>query len=170
MPSDIIDPSRHRRLSAKAPFCTVLKNRITSLAEFLEVSDSLISRTSEVFWFRGHDDIEWKLCPSALRFPKPETRKEALASLAEFRRIQEYRLPKAPAANETFKWMQIAQHHGLPTRLLRLDPKLGDSAFFACDDPDRDGIVIVLNPRDLNRLSLPRRESTSSTLSYTRQY
>jgi hypothetical protein len=157
MPPEAIDSAEHRRLSRAAGACPVLKNKVTSLAEFLEVCDSLFSGKSDSFWFRGHDDISWQLCPSALRYKNSLTRNSALLSISEFRRIQEYRLPRAPAASETFKWMQIAQHHGLPTRLLDWTQSLATALYFACDDSEKDGIVYALNPRDLNRLSLPKR-------------
>jgi hypothetical protein len=151
-----IDSTTHQRLARKAPFCTVLKSKISSLAEYLEVFDALFTNPHDPFWFRGHDDISWVLCPSALRYSDELIRERAINSLSEFRRIQEYRFPKAPGPDEVFKWMQIGQHHGLPTRLLDWTQSLATALYFACENPARDGLVIAINPRDLNRVSLPK--------------
>jgi hypothetical protein len=151
-----LDPGLHRRLARKASFCRVLKNNVTSLAGYLEVFDALFKNPHDQFWFRGHEDIEWELCPSALRYDASATRTRAILSLSEFRRIQEYRLTKPPAPKETFKWLQVAQHYGHPTRLLDWTQSLATALYFACNDVRTDGMVYALNPRDLNRLSLPR--------------
>lgn len=152
--SEFIDPASYRRIERRAGFSNVLKNRVSSLSEYLEVLNALFVDPADVFWFRGHDDAEWELCPSALRYPIMQTRHRAILSLAEFRRIQEYRLTKAPGPKETFKWLQIAQHYGLPTRLLDWTQSLTTALYFACQDPGVDGMVFAIKPRDLNRMSL----------------
>jgi hypothetical protein len=160
--SELIDPASYRRLERKAGFSNVLKNQVCSLSEYLEVLNALFANPADVFWFRGHDNAEWELCPSALRYPQELTRQKAILSLAEFRRIQEYRLTKAPGPKETFKWLQLAQHYGLPTRLLDWTQSLTTALYFACQDHRVDGMVFAINPRDLNRLSL--RKSTIDVL------
>ncbi|MBI2517498.1 MAG: FRG domain-containing protein [Opitutae bacterium] len=151
---ELIDPVTYRRLERKAGFSGVLKNRVRSLSEYLEVFNALFVDPADVFWFRGHDNAKWKLCPSALRYRKVPTRHKAILSLAEFRRIQEYRLNKAPGPKETFKWLQLAQHYGLPTRLLDWTQSLTTALYFACQDHRVDGMVFAIKPRDLNRMSL----------------
>jgi len=54
-------------------------------------------------------------------------------------------------------WAQIAQHYGLPTRLLDWTESATIALFFACEEEERDGMVFVLNPVDLNRISYPRK-------------
>jgi hypothetical protein len=152
--SSLIEAASYRRLSRKAAFSNVLKNRVCSLSEYLEVLNALFVDPADVFWFRGHDNVEWELCPSALRYPQVSTRIKAILSLAEFRRIQEYRLTKAPGPKETFKWLQLAQHYGLPTRLLDWTQSLTTALYFACQDHNVDGMVFAIKPRDLNRMSL----------------
>lgn len=154
--SKLIEAARFRQLKRKADFCNVLKSKVGSLSEYLEVLNALFIDPTDVFWFRGHGDLEWELCPSALRYPGGATRQKAILSLAEFRRIQEYRLTKAPGPKETFKWLQIAQHYGLPTRLLDWTQSLTTALYFACQDQDMDGMVFAIKPRDLNRMSLKK--------------
>lgn len=160
--SSLIDPASYRSLEHRASFSSVLKNRVRSLSEYLEVLNALFVNPTDVYWFRGHDNVEWKLCPSALRYGQEPTRNKAIQSLAEFRRIQEYRLTKAPGPKETFKWLQLAQHYGLPTRLLDWTQSLTTALYFACQDHRVDGMVFVIQPRDLNRMSL--KKSTADVL------
>jgi hypothetical protein len=154
--SDFIDAATYRRLEREAGFSKVLKNRVRSLSEYLEVLDALFVDPADIFWFRGHDNAKWKLCPSALRYRTGQTRHKAILSLAEFRRIQEYRFPKAPGPKETFKWLQLAQHYGLPTRLLDWTQSLTTALYFACQNNRVDGMVLAIKPRDLNRMSLDK--------------
>lgn len=149
-----LSPTAYRRIQRQARFSTVLRNQVTSLSEYLQVLNALFNRPTDIFWFRGHDNAEWTLCPTALRYTEVETRGKALRSLGEFRRIQEYRIVKAPGSAETFKWLQLAQHYGLPTRLLDWSQSLTTALYFACQDHKVDGIVFAMNPRDLNRMSL----------------
>jgi hypothetical protein len=59
--------------------------------------------------------------------------------------------------DEDLKWVQLAQHFGLPTRLLDWSENPLVAVYFACEYKDRDGLVFVLDPVSLNRLSDPRK-------------
>lgn len=56
-----------------------------------------------------------------------------------------------PDAQDEFKWAQIAQHYGLPTRLLDWTESATTALFFACLKPTVDGLVFLINPIELNR-------------------
>jgi hypothetical protein len=154
---DDLDTATVRRLSKRAPSCRLISKTVRSVSDYLEVFDALYSSPDDLFWFRGHAQVEWELCPSALRYDTEVKRTRAISTLSEFRRLQEIRFSKPPAAHERFKWLQLAQHHGLPTRLLDWTQNLSVALYFACEKPDADGLVFAFNPRDLNRLSLPRK-------------
>jgi hypothetical protein len=73
--------------------------------------------------------------------------------MADFKRVAEIKLQRPPEPQDELKWAQIAQHYGLPTRLLDWTESATTALYFACLDPNFDGMVFVLNPVDLNRLS-----------------
>ena len=107
---------------------------------------------SKVFWFRGHPQAKYELAPSALRFDSAEKRDRALGLVADMKRFLEMKLVRPPAADDELGWMQVAQHYGLPTRLLDWTQNAAVALFFACcKDYEQDGLVAVLNPIELNQ-------------------
>jgi hypothetical protein len=139
----------------KSPIkCKRLLQKIASLADFLAVISDAV-RTNDRFWFRGHDDVTYSLTPSALRYSALSNRVKALALMADFKRIAELKLRRVPEPQNELEWALIAQHYGLPTRLLDWTESATTALYFACLKEDRDGLVLLLNPMDLNRLSYP---------------
>lgn len=131
--------------------CTLLKHRIEHLADYFTIVDSLTA--DEVFWFRGHAEVDWDLIPSALRYKVQSQRDKAVVLLDEFRRIAELKISRPPRPAARLEWVQLAQHYGLPTRLLDWTQSATIGLFFACLPPDdRDGVLFVLNPSGLNAL------------------
>jgi hypothetical protein len=141
-----------RRFQACPVNCPKLKQKITSLADYIQIISSTVSGTGK-FWFRGHEEATHSLTPSALRYNKEEDRQTALNLMSDFKRVAEIRLERPPEPKDELKWAQIAQHYGLPTRLLDWTESATTALYFACLKPDSDGVVFVLNPVDLNRRS-----------------
>ena len=148
------EKARFDRRASKCPLIT--DQRVEALADFVSIlSTALVG--SRVSWFRGHAAIAWRLVPSALRYAKVASRQTALELLSEFKRIAEIKQVRPPGPNEQLKWVQVAQHFGLPTRLLDWTENPLVALYFACELPDTDGAVFVLDPVSLNRLAAPSR-------------
>lgn len=110
-----------------------------------------------MFWFRGHSNLDYRLAPSALRYDKLDERERALGLLTDMKRFVGMRLERPPAPGDNLGWMQVAQHHGLPTRLLDWTQNAAVALFFACSEAmDLDGLVVVLNPTELNQAVYPK--------------
>ena len=114
-------------------------------------------------WYRGHSDSDWSLDPGVLRpnftamaqsselklTTDPDlqilTRERTINK--QFMRMGASLFPMGATLSEKYF---LAQHHGLPTRLLDWTTNPLAAFFFAVSgSPDKDGAVFVLNPRFL---------------------
>lgn len=152
-----LSKSQEARLRRRAVKCVLVRERVVqNLADYFNVLSAGL-RPAEEYWFRGHASLTWKLKPSALRYPTEARRNDALALIGEFKRIAEIKLPRVPDPTDDLRWVQVAQHYGLPTRLLDWseNPLVG-LYFAAAELPKEDGLVFVVNPVALNRHTNPR--------------
>ena len=142
--------SERRRISRCPVKCRRLEIRVQSLADYITIMSA-----PGPLWFRGHADISWRLAPSALRYASEKQRAEAIGLISEFKRVGEIKLPRPPQWHEDLKWVQLAQHYGVPTRLLDWTESPAVALHFACLSAETDGVVFLMNPIDLNRASFP---------------
>ena len=145
---------RYRQCPIDCPI--YLDNEIASLGDFFAVFHSLLD-ASKVYWFRGHSRTSWRLAPSALRYGTVEYRERALGLVTEAKRFLGMKLPRPPDVGDDLEWMQVAQHYGLPTRLLDWTQNAAIALFFACfENLEADGLVAILNPLELNQAVDPK--------------
>lgn len=106
-------------------------------------------------WFRGHSNANFRLQASALRDQRFRNHESWLVK--RFMQDALTRLPELPRGS----WdpVLLAQHHGVPTRLLDWSENALVALFFACEGhggvlqgmPQPDGSVWVLMPATLNQ-------------------
>ena len=114
---------------------------ITSFDEFHRAFEKY--RRDNRWMFRGQANSEWSAIPRAGRPPYVE--RDDLDYLASWlRRAAEF-VPRVP--ENIWECMALAQHHGLPTRLLDWTYNPLVAAFFACqEEPQSDAVVYCYMP------------------------
>lgn len=147
-----LSAKQRKHYEERHPGCQVLPTAPESLAELLQLLSSSLSDGS-VFWFRGQGSYTWRLTPSALRYANETDRTKALKLLADFKRVAKIKLPHNSDARDLLDWVQLAQHFGLPTRLLDWTQNPVVALWFACTASEDDGAVFLINPVVLNRAS-----------------
>lgn len=108
-------------------------------------------------WFRGHIDDAWGLQPSVRRDRGWLDSEDDM--IKRFRQTSVSRLRYRPQDN--WEWVCLAQHHGIPTRLLDWTENPLVGLYFAVehDESDRgvvDGKLYSLDPERLNEASTGR--------------
>src|ERR1043165_5101451 len=108
MAISFLTKKRIKNFQKHGPTCEMIRIEVSTLSEYVAAFSALIT-PKEIFWFRGHSHLRWKITPSALRFNNLEQRKTALALVNDFKRYGELRLERPPDLDEELKWMQLAQ-------------------------------------------------------------
>lgn len=135
--------------------------RVTTLAEYDDAVREMQTEWSSGIeparvWFRGHRVSSWSLHPLGLRtLPLGGSLEKDNELFVEFKRRALGLVDHLPTT--AWAWLYLAQHHGLPTRLLDWTESAHVGLFFALlskpgsgQDPDCDACVWVLNPGGVN--------------------
>jgi hypothetical protein len=127
---------------------------LTDVAGVIEAArDVLRPFDNDTAWWRGHAKADWRLQAQVhRRDPKHQygetTRIGHFVSRAPSRSHR-----PCPAADDWLRWLFLAQHYGLPTRLLDWTENPLIAAYFAVREHpvDEDGCIWALWPTGLNR-------------------
>ncbi|PRP71738.1 hypothetical protein BUE93_04845 [Chromobacterium amazonense] len=97
----------------------------------------------ENIWFRGQSKYKYNLQPAIFRETPGEFFSEG-EMLKEFIRSQ----PEQSAHHKnTYDWLALMQHYGLPTRLLDWSSNLLVALYFCCEkDNEENGAIFAINP------------------------
>ncbi|MBL3611052.1 FRG domain-containing protein [Rhodovulum sulfidophilum] len=120
---------------------------ISSIGELIEAIRTEKGREEGTIWFRGQSDSSWKLLPGLLR---QKNRMSETSLLARFK--QSAALLALTKPGNSFDWVFLMQHYGMPTRLLDWSENPLVAMYFAVTggDPDTDAAVWMLRPNKLN--------------------
>jgi FRG domain len=130
---------------------------VTSLSHYVAALKTVgVNGAQPPFWFRGHADSQHRLVPSSLRDSTHQ--KNEAAMIVRFMQDAQSFLVDAPT--DQWEWLFLAQHHGVPTRLLDWSENALVALYFACertqrsdDLPPPDGDVWLLLPTRLNEIT-----------------
>lgn len=136
-------------------YCFESKNNIIqihSVSEYLTILNILNricngsnsycpSQTRFDFIFRGHSDINYDIIPSLFREDAIKEREKTY--IYDFFRYQ-YMIKENISSIDYLSVLTLAQHYGIPTRLLDWTANPLVALFFSCKNNDTDGCVWVL--------------------------
>lgn len=120
--------------------------KIDSLPEYLQHITEQCTGERNVL-FRGHTDATWQLKPKIARLP---LRARFSLPNAEVEMLRDFKRQALPHLTRELRndwdWLALAQHHGLPTRLLDWTTNALVALWFAIERPpvkDRSGAVWI---------------------------
>ena len=146
-------------------------NRIVNVADYINTIDILRHKYpsgpkpnsgDKAFVFRGHADVDYKLLPGILRVKEVEEdvlpATESAYSDSELNILKHF-IKEGLVYNDRYlesdyyHWIQLAQHYGVPTRLLDWTENPLVALYFACvTSPDTDANVWVLHKNNYYEL------------------
>lgn len=100
--------------------------------------ENIRNQENRLWLFRGQSDASWHLYPTLGRSPylEPELLAKEKSSLSEFKQKALSHIPIGFDIKSEWDWLALAQHHGLPTRLLDWTENPLVALWFALSDKD----------------------------------
>ncbi|MFA6971109.1 MAG: FRG domain-containing protein [Gallionella sp.] len=130
--------------------CALEEREITSVQTLLEALSNDKKKHSGAVWYRGQARSEWSLSPGYMRINNPPSESTLLM---RFKQSAAMLIEKTP--RDSFDWLFLMQHFGVPTRLLDWSESPLVGLYFAVEnlaiDGAHDGALWLLDPSELNK-------------------
>ncbi len=122
--------------------------QVTCISDLLETIRSVRAEDSGAIWYRGQTNENWKLLPGRLR---QQNKMSETSLLSRFK--QSVAMLTSSKPNNSFDWIFLMQHYGVPTRLLDWSENPLAALYFAVTkvDIESDGAFWMLRPNKLNK-------------------
>lgn len=102
-------------------------------------------------WYRGQSDVSWSLTPGYIRLATPPSESTLLKKFKQNAAMLINNSPK-----ESFDWLFLMQHYGVPTRLLDWSESPLVGLYFSVEKFQDDGVDAALwslKPSELNKIA-----------------
>ncbi len=123
-----------------------------TISKIGELSDEIAKLRADYdgpLWYRGHGDADWNLVPGYYRSDKKISEHSLLI---KFRQSATMLVDRPPV--DSFDWLFLMQHYGVPTRLLDWTESPLVALYFCVNsDPEKDGAIWILKPSELNKIA-----------------
>ncbi|MBN6717223.1 FRG domain-containing protein [Pseudomonas capsici] len=123
---------------------------ITSVQSLLEALNEDNDGYKGAIWYRGQANLDWPLLPGYVRLKSPPS--EATL-LKRFKQSAAMLIERHPG--ESFDWLFLMQHYGVPTRLLDWSESPLVGLYFAVEGHETrencDAALWLLRPSELNK-------------------
>jgi hypothetical protein len=128
----------------------VLEFKVNSIPELIAALERDHKDYMGAIWFRGQASKSWALLPGYLRLSNAPSESTLLKRFKQSAAMLLDRDPK-----DTFDWLFLMQHYGLPTRLLDWSESPLVALYFAVEEQEKhhdfDAALWCLRPSDLNK-------------------
>lgn len=124
--------------------------KINSIQELLERLEDIQKDRLQSVWYRGQGLKDWPLTPYYLRLNGTQSESTLLK---RFKQSASMLIDTSP--KESFDWLFLMQHYGVPTRLLDWSESPLVALYFAVENLEKygaeDGALWLLYPSELNK-------------------
>lgn len=131
----------------------------------LNYIDNHQSYNSDITFYRGQTNANWKLTPSYLRYHKTK----------RYEKVYYYDFVShsgslVPAHYNSWDILFLMQHHGIPTRLLDWTESFGVALYFALKGNPESPAIWVIDPFTLNHEAIGKEEILNPHIEICAEY